>query len=249
MSERKPSQRWKAARTALVYVVIGILATLGIAWGSAIFADLSRGTISTRPVPGPGRHSQEMAIDEVCTWTGVRREWHGVDRNKGMDWHDGMLWGPRRGPAPWPVDNELAQWHGAAEWGWYPRTLQEAVSASASVPRIQDARGFPWLCLYCDIDVGMNAAGGTYFETRGGIALSGSGVADALEYRALPLRPLWSGILLDTLAFALTARLALTAPQARSFLRRRRGLCPRCAYDLQGQIAAGCPECGFMRTR
>ena len=29
--------------------------------------------------------------------------------------------------------------------------------------------------------------------------------------------------------------------------RMRRGLCPLCNYDLRGDLAAGCPECGWNR--
>ena len=43
--------------------------------------------------------------------------------------------------------------------------------------------------------------------------------------------------------------LALTGLTAvRAALRRRRGLCPRCAFSLVGATQAGCPECGWGRA-
>ena len=36
---------------------------------------------------------------------------------------------------------------------------------------------------------------------------------------------------------------------AKRFIRARRGRCPRCAYDLRGQLDAGCPECGWNRQQ
>ena len=33
-------------------------------------------------------------------------------------------------------------------------------------------------------------------------------------------------------------------PYARRRFRTRRGVCPRCAYDLTGNVSGVCPECG-----
>jgi hypothetical protein len=63
--------------------------------------------------------------------------------------------------------------------------------------------------------------------------------------RPLPLAPLWPGFALNTLFYA--SALSVPFVLFQSFRRRhrlRRGLCPRCAYDLQGLRSAPCPECG-----
>jgi hypothetical protein len=58
--------------------------------------------------------------------------------------------------------------------------------------------------------------------------------------RSLAL-PLW----LPFIATAIPATFFLSP--ARSFLRRRAGLCPACAYDLRGLPAhSQCPECGYV---
>ena len=36
--------------------------------------------------------------------------------------------------------------------------------------------------------------------------------------------------------------------RTRRFIRTRRGRCPRCGYDLRGEFADGCPECGWGRA-
>ncbi len=36
--------------------------------------------------------------------------------------------------------------------------------------------------------------------------------------------------------------------RVRRRMRRKRGLCPMCAYDLRGDFASGCPECGSGRA-
>ncbi len=61
----------------------------------------------------------------------------------------------------------------------------------------------------------------------------------------LPMRPVWRGFLLNTafyaLAFILPAGMWWSL---RRFLRRRRGLCPACGYDLGHAQQDTCPECG-----
>ncbi len=34
---------------------------------------------------------------------------------------------------------------------------------------------------------------------------------------------------------------------ARRFIRRKRGRCINCGYDLRGDFSAGCSECGWRR--
>jgi len=33
----------------------------------------------------------------------------------------------------------------------------------------------------------------------------------------------------------------------RRMIRRKRGHCIKCGYDLRGDFSAGCPECGWRR--
>lgn len=64
----------------------------------------------------------------------------------------------------------------------------------------------------------------------------------------LPLRPIWEGLALDAAAFGAPWWALLMLPGFfRRRFRRRRGRCPRCAYDLLGNFAQGCPECGWGR--
>ena len=62
---------------------------------------------------------------------------------------------------------------------------------------------------------------------------------------ALPHAPMWAGLGGDLLAFGAFWFLVLSFSGLRRTLRRRRGLCTRCAYALKG-LAPGspCPECG-----
>jgi len=64
----------------------------------------------------------------------------------------------------------------------------------------------------------------------------------------VPLRPIIPGQAINAATYggSLWALLFL-ARSARPTLRRHRGLCPKCAYDLERNLAAGCPECGWNR--
>ena len=76
--------------------------------------------------------------------------------------------------------------------------------------------------------------------------------------RGLPLSPVWPGFAADSLLFAAVwfvmlrlfaapARRGMAWLLCRKGVRRGRGCCPECGYDLRGDLEAGCPECGWRR--
>ncbi len=83
-----------------------------------------------------------------------------------------------------------------------------------------------------------------------GIALGDSKAAWVVSGRsALPTRIIWPGFVINTVFYAVVLWLLLAAPFAlRRRLRRKRGLCPACGYDLRGRGSPSqsnvCPECG-----
>jgi hypothetical protein len=60
----------------------------------------------------------------------------------------------------------------------------------------------------------------------------------------LPLIPLWPGFFLNALIWGSPVLLVPAVKGLRRSRRRRRGLCPRCAYDLRTVEFVVCPECG-----
>ena len=67
--------------------------------------------------------------------------------------------------------------------------------------------------------------------------------------RVLPVLPIWPGFAINTALYALAAMtihgLWLIA---RRWIRRMRGRCLACAYDLRRDYSHGCPECGWRRA-
>lgn len=67
----------------------------------------------------------------------------------------------------------------------------------------------------------------------------------------IPTRPLWFGLVFNTILFATLLFLLLQiTPAARRVRRVRKGLCARCAYPRKGILeTAKCPECGASPTK
>lgn len=66
---------------------------------------------------------------------------------------------------------------------------------------------------------------------------------------AFPARPVWLGLLGNAIFYGV---FLLGVWEGLSWLARRnrtrKGRCPWCAYDLRGDLASGCPECGWRRA-
>ncbi len=64
----------------------------------------------------------------------------------------------------------------------------------------------------------------------------------------LPNKPIWPGFAINTLFYAAILWLVIPGPfSLRRFIRRKRGLCVACGYDLRHADHEACPECGGER--
>jgi len=67
--------------------------------------------------------------------------------------------------------------------------------------------------------------------------------------RLIPLFPIWPGFAINTIFYAALLWLLTLGPfTARRMIRRKRGCCLKCGYDLRGKSESGCPECGWGRS-
>jgi hypothetical protein len=140
----------------------------------------------------------------------------------------------------------------------------DAAFPADDTERFVGARGWPCLALWCDFRARVCStalSAPAWMKARksdllgepvGGIALPWPHVTPDWHSEppppltALPCRPLWRGLTIDTLSFALFWWGTLCGPGAvRRRFRKRRGRCPHCGYDLRATPAGSpCPECG-----
>ena len=113
---------------------------------------------------------------------------------------------------------------------------------------LEHATGWPMLALWYELELGRGPVGRKSPPMAvGGIAFPSNAVP-LHSCRALPYLPIYPGLAIDTAFWGATAFAVVAGIRAtRAALRRRRGQCLACAYDLKGDTASGCPECGWNR--
>ena len=143
---------------------------------------------------------------------------------------------------PKPIEDLLPRWANDDSWGPF-------------IVRVYEGRGWPLLALSCFHETSPAAiaqftskAKGTFLTPEGAI-LTGltpaRSVRGFLVPRALPLRPIWPGFAVNTIFYAAILWLLTLAPfTLRRVIRRKRGHCIKCGYDLRGTEHEVCPECG-----
>lgn len=113
--------------------------------------------------------------------------------------------------------------------------------------RIIDGRGWPMRSMWLEYEM---ASDGVLWDASGalvGIDLGWRHKSDWLPV-ALPVRPIWNGFIANTILYGVLLWLVATGAVAlRRVIRRTRGHCPHCGYNLRASLSEGCPECGCGR--
>jgi hypothetical protein len=241
-------------RTAIhlvVYAILGCLTSAAVAWGLALWG--SR--------PGPGEHAPVAwklpdATDEVVECReypasiGVRvlqlfRGVGSVHANEIVVEHNGGI----------------ADWSHSCTRLARPPFACNPPDGQRAIYRHEFQFGWPLVCMWAGNDT---VQGGCTISTVGyphalqvwppAPSMPGWGFANpyygGLPPHSVPTGILRTGLATNTACYAGAWWLILLAPaRVRTLLRRRRGLCVNCAYDLRATPSgAACPECGTLRS-
>ena len=252
----------RTTKLAAVYLLLGLAAIWVVAWGLVLACPMHAAHRSKLEFPGDSRGDMATGLWYLTSWSfarpgSVRRMWYVQADEPGSI--PSSPWGayairdmedPIAAARQWAVGGPLA-------WGDLGRAVREFQEGGTPMHGLEDARGWPALALgvrYAGFDPyrpgTLRADGGIMLppllRTRSQAFIRRSG-ADAATVRALPLTPLWPGLLADTLFYALLfASLHQLTAWGRRARRRGRGRCAACGYDLTG-IDGVCPECGAAR--
>ncbi len=214
-------------------LTLGVLITIAISWAISAWMPFvpSHGYAYSRSLPGTPRGCR---VHQYVGFGWMSREWFMYDwsvLDQGQPWRAVI----ERPPDMLNLDHK--SWPLFREWG----RASEFITTPFELGGTEHATGFPCVALWCGTpDERQGHPGLASFF--GGIPLANVRVG---MYRALPLTPVWTGFILDSFTWGGLSWLgvAMIARQ-RSRRRRRRGLCPRCAYDRLHDDTTPCPECG-----
>lgn len=214
----------------LPYLLAGSACNIGVAWICAVCVNTSSGV-------------QETASSNSSSWDVVRYSRPGA----------ALFWSQRIGrPSSDGGDGpESPPARLLPSWSHYAVPSHELVSGTRSYDiQYGDARGWPMLAFWStprhSLETSLDGV-----PTRIDRPVTG-GIATGLEPwkisfydspKTLPYRPIWVGLAVNTAFYTSIVWLAVAlASVLRRSLRRFRGECPSCAYQLHG--APQCSECG-----
>ncbi len=119
---------------------------------------------------------------------------------------------------------------------------------------LEEAHGWPakclrWRLMSGSVQGGLQIGISNREESRSSVgSLRASYIAGD---RVIPFFPIWSGFAINVASYAgmlFVLRCGLVGSRrVRILLRRGKGYCPQCTYNLRGEFSAGCPECGWRR--
>lgn len=266
--EKEPSPRLSPAgppggrmrglvRRGVLCLLVGLVVAVGVAQALGLLVNHDSVFVHS----GIGWDAPEAPASDQ-SWANVRvhvSDGFGV-RRRGWHFIDILRDSHSRRPLPYPDDFSGRWWNLLRAWGpifaWTPGgdrawgglfKTQHLVTESdwLGFRGTDDARGFPALCLWHEI-----RREGDAYTTPGGVMLSDPSVSagSVLTVRAVAYRPIWGGLVFNTLFYGMLAFGAAGVWRMQQRDRRfRRGCCPACRYDLRWDFSQGCPECGWGR--
>ena len=230
----------------MILVVAGAVVNVAVAWACALWLD---------PFRSDAEHAHEVAqvdlgipLERETLWTGV--DWQVIrwsrpgvlviasQRSRGVF-----------GRSPWLKPTDTPPIALCPSWSDL-QTPSEAFQSSAadSDSRFLVASGWPRLSMWCELESqrGISPYGTDVTGINGGVELPLPPRKITSRHdvpRSIPLHPVPLPTILNIMFYAAVLWIVMAGFFAlRCVARRRRGLCPKCAYPM-GESAT-CTECG-----
>lgn len=229
MSECRRGWRWggRVLAAAAVWVVIGAMVNVGVAWlGAWRYMKREDDWLTRAMRSWPAGGFWPTKPPESVWPIEVPEAWPEIPRGGGSEYKCGGDW----------------LWSDAKVRGWLDST-PSSPSQNCSVASVE--------CGWPRKSLGMYTLEETHSDwsvdeavRRGHWEIDGIKVG--WRPLVLPTIPVWRGFMTNTLIYgAAMCALWSIVPLTRRWRRRRRGACVGCGYDLRGLAnGAVCPECG-----
>ncbi len=219
--------------TILIFLLLGAMVNVAVAWGCALWSpqDASRG---------------EREMDVQQAWPSYLESLGWPAPNHAVKLH---LSGPGDGELGATVIEITG---GDSNAGWSRSDPADQVFVSLKIRLF----GLPFRALQWELhgvragsrSMEMVQAAASTAGMRTGIDVSKQAGGIIWQMRRLPLTLIWPGFLVNALFYTAILWLLIPGPFVlRRLIRRKRGRCIKCGYDLRGSPEAGCPECGSGR--
>ena len=233
----------------VVFLLLGAIVNVAVAWGCAWKLDVHRG-------PGTGKSVNVAGVVGTTPnhrWSVERYERTGATRVSCYYFTPST---------PVPYDGDPGSLLPAWNQDYFSGIQRDALN---EFERMQDGRGWPMLALWGQAVADSKMSSPPYCEVEYAILLtdftdptqfffgfSGASRAGAIlwQVRFLPLHPIWLGFAINTVFYAAILWMLWLSPfVVRRVIRRKRGHCIKCGYDLRATSGGGCPECGWEHPR
>jgi hypothetical protein len=232
----------------IVFLLLGAIVNVAVAWGCAAWAgrwvspsnshpsDYGPFCNFDRPLQMPADSWAVLIWRQPC-WTRVLTMVSSREPRPQDEYVFNALW---LLPAYPHVHHEM----GVPNWS---RGATPPGRNESAWTLIEDCFGWPSLGLLarfqsdanCQVRARDWSAGPTITQPRRFVG----DLSDLPYPRVLPLRPIFPGFAINTIFYAAVLWVLFAAPgSVRRRLRRRRGLCPACAYPVG--VGGTCTECG-----
>ena len=216
----------------MLFLILGAITTIAVAWGCAMWVDRGQAKL----VEGRTMHGYVWVVHRGSA--------------PGSEF---VLWVKTYGNfvAAFPDDEGNLPLDLIPSWSTISHEINPARPKRYGLQsQMQDARGWPMLSMRCTFLRTRSVVGGrTRQEVVSGLEMSpriwASGNCSYRKARALPYIPIPLGFVVNTLFYAAFIGLSIAGRSAgRRVIRRKRGLCIKCGYDLRNVEHEKCPECG-----